>query len=92
MVGNLTQKGIENIKNSPNRVEDARKMFQSLGGDIKDFYYTMGKYDFILISEFPNDDAATRAILINGMKGSARTETLKAITLEEMVNIVKELP
>ena len=77
MLGSLTQKGIENIKDSPKRVEDAKKLFKPLGGEIKQFYYTMGQYDFVAITEFPSDEAATKAILLNAIGGNARTETLK---------------
>jgi len=39
---NLTQKGVETIKQSPQRVEAAKQMAKSAGGEIKAVYYTMG--------------------------------------------------
>jgi hypothetical protein len=39
---------------SPKRLEDARKLTESLGGKMKAFYYTMGRYDFVSISEGPD--------------------------------------
>ncbi|PYQ71485.1 MAG: hypothetical protein DMG01_25560, partial [Acidobacteria bacterium] len=36
---NLTQKGVETIKQSPQRVEAAKQMAKSAGGEIKAVYY-----------------------------------------------------
>jgi uncharacterized protein with GYD domain len=91
-LGSYTQHGIQNIKDSPERLENAKKVFKSLGGELKFFYYTMGRYDFVSIGEFPDDNAATKAILIISGKGSVRTETLKATSVDEMKKILKELP
>jgi uncharacterized protein with GYD domain len=91
-LGSYTQKGIENIKDSPKRLEDAKKLAKSLGGEIKEFYYTMGQYDFVAIIEVPNDKEMTKGILTIAMGGNVRTETLKASTVGEMKEILKELP
>ena len=92
ILGKFTQKGIENIKDSPKRLEDAKKLVKSLGGEITEFYYTMGQYDFVATMELPDDEAATKAILTTAMGGNVRTETLKATSVEEMAKIVGELP
>lgn|GEM_PF-4468424 len=38
----FTQQGIEGIKDSPERVQDAKQVIQSMGGKVKDFYGVMG--------------------------------------------------
>ncbi|MFX1496372.1 MAG: GYD domain-containing protein, partial [Promethearchaeota archaeon] len=43
VLGNFTQEGITNIKESPKRFEAAKNLTESLGGTIKEFYYTMGR-------------------------------------------------
>ena len=35
---NYTQKGIENIKDSPNRPDDVKGAFKAMGAELKDFY------------------------------------------------------
>ena len=35
---NYTQKGIENIKESPERLEAAKQAFQGMGAELKEFY------------------------------------------------------
>lgn len=52
-----TEQGIRNIKDSPARVEAAKKTFQGMGGEVKDFYLVMGmdRYDTVFIVEAPDD-------------------------------------
>ena len=92
VLGSFTQEGITNIKDSPQRLEAAKKVADSVGGVIKEFYYTMGRYDFIAITEAPSYEAMMRALLTIGTTGAIRTETLQAIPIEKAVDIIKELP
>jgi uncharacterized protein with GYD domain len=92
VLGSFTQEGITNIKDSPQRLEAAKKVADSVGGVIKEFYYTMGRYDFVAITEAPSYEAMMRALLTIGTTGAIRTETLQAIPIEKAVDIIKELP
>ncbi len=87
-----TQKGIENMKQSAARTDAAKKLFESAGGKMKAFYLTLGQYDAVVISEFPNDETAARVTLTAGMQGNIRTETLRAFTEEEYRKIITALP
>jgi len=83
-----TQQGIANIKESPTRLDAAKKAAQKAGGKIHAWYLTMGRYDAVLISEFPSDDAGAKFTLSIGALGNVTTETLKAFTESEYRNIV----
>ena len=48
----------------------------------------MGHYDAVLISEFPNDEAAAKFMLSVGALGNIATQTLKAFTEAEYRNII----
>jgi uncharacterized protein with GYD domain len=87
-----TQKGIENIKQSPSRLDAAKKAFEAAGGKLTDFYLTIGQYDFVTISEFPNDEAAAKAAIALGAAGNVRTETLKAFNEAEYRKLIAGLP
>jgi len=92
VLGRYTQKGIENMKAAPERLEAAKKVARSVGGEIKEFYFTMGRYDFVAICEAPNDEAMTKALLIIGGVGAVRTETLPATPADKAVDMLKGLP
>ena len=87
-----TQKGIENVRESPNRLDAAKKLFQANGGELKQFYLVFGQYDMVVISEFPDDESATKAALTLGSAGSVRTETCRAYTEDEYRKIIAALP
>ena len=87
-----TQKGIENIKGAPNRVEEAKQVHRSMGAELKEFYLVMGNYDAVSIAEAPDDVTMTKVLLSLGSKGNVHTETLKAFTEEEVKKIVTSLP
>jgi uncharacterized protein with GYD domain len=78
MLARLTDQGIRNARDSPNRLDKARQLLKEMGGDLKLFFLTMGKYDFVALYEAPDDAVAARFNLQLGMIGNIRTETLKA--------------
>lgn len=86
-----TDQGIRNVKESPKRAEAARKLVEAEGGKLT-LYYTMGRYDIVGIGEAPNDESLNRVLLQIGMAGSARTETLKAMTEAEAAKMIAKLP
>jgi len=83
-----TQQGIAKIKESPARLDAAKKAAEKAGGKIHAWYLTMGQYDAVLISEFPNDEAGAKFTLSVGALGNVTTETLKAFTEAEYRKIV----
>ncbi|UCH01902.1 MAG: GYD domain-containing protein [Candidatus Bathyarchaeota archaeon] len=83
----FTQKGMENIKDSPNRLEAARKLGKSLGGKITAAYYTMGQYDMVVILEAPSNEAVMEGLLKTGSLGNVKTETLVAIPAAKGIEI-----
>jgi uncharacterized protein with GYD domain len=87
-----TQQGIAKVKESPARLDAARKAAEAMGGKIHSWYLTMGKYDAVLIAEFPDDHAVARFMLSTGALGNVTTQTLKAFPEAEFRKIVASLP
>ncbi len=78
MLFNYTDQGLRNVKKSSSRVDAARKAAEELGGKLGDLYLTMGAYDLVAISEFPDDATAATFVLRLGVLGNVRTTTVKA--------------
>ena len=87
-----TQKGIENVKQSPARLDAAKKLFKTMGAELKEFYLVSGQYDMVAIAEAPNYETACKIALSIGAQGSIRTETLYAFTEDEYRKIIAQLP
>ena len=88
----FTQQGQQNMKEIPNRVEQARANMQKMGIELKSWHVTMGQYDVVAVFEAPNDEAAARMSLAICSQGNARTETSRAFTLDEFKKILGSLP
>ncbi len=87
-----TDQGIRNVKDSPNRLDAAKDLVKDLGGELKQFYLTMGAYDIVIVFDLPGDDAAARFALSLCALGNVRTTTVKAFTEAEYRDIVAALP
>jgi uncharacterized protein with GYD domain len=88
----FTQQGIENIKESPARLDKAKELFQSMGAELKEFYLVTGQYDAVVVTEGPDDETATKLVLIIGSMGAVRTETLRAFPEDQYREIIAALP
>ena len=89
---NYTDQGIRNVKDSPKRLDAAKKLLKTLGGEVKDFYLAMGTYDLIIVVEAPNDEAMAKFALALASTGNVRTTTLKAFPEAEYRRIIAALP
>jgi uncharacterized protein with GYD domain len=83
-----TSQGLQNIKNSPARLDAAKKGFEAAGTKLKDFYMVTGRYDMVCIIEAPDDVALARGILASTSQGSITSETIRAFTEEEYRKII----
>jgi uncharacterized protein with GYD domain len=86
-----TEQGIKNIKQSPSRLDAARKVFKDNGAELKDFYLVTGQYDAVCTCEVPNDETLARLMLSIGAQGNVRTQTLRAFTEEEYRKITSSM-
>jgi uncharacterized protein with GYD domain len=77
-LANWTDRGAQKVKESPHRVDLARKALAEMGGEFKTLYMTLGDYDFVFVYEAPDDAVAARFMLLLGQMGTVRTRTLKA--------------
>ena len=75
---NWTEQGARDVRNSPKRLDAAKKQLGDMGGTFKAFYLTMGEYDMVAVVEAPDDAVLARFALMLGGGGHVRTQTLKA--------------
>jgi uncharacterized protein with GYD domain len=75
---NWTDKGVQQIKESPKRFDATKRLLKEMGGEIKSVHLTMGEYDLVLLCEASDDAVMASFVLQLGMLGFVRTKTLKA--------------
>ena len=86
-----TEQGIRNVKESPQRLDAAKKAIEAAGGKWLGFYLTMGRYDMVLIFELPSDEVAATVGLSVGSRGNVRTETMKAFPADQYRGIIAKV-
>jgi uncharacterized protein with GYD domain len=91
-LANWTDQGIKNVKESPRRLDAARKAVEGAGGKWVGFYLTMGRYDMAVIIEAPSDEVASTVLLAIGSGGNVRTETLKAYPEAQYRELIAKMP
>jgi uncharacterized protein with GYD domain len=83
-----TKQGLENIKDSPSRLDAARKAIEPAAAKIISFYMLMGQYDMAIVIEAPDDATLARINLSLESKGGIRTETMRAFNEDEYRKII----
>ncbi len=79
----LTEQGLKEIKNAPERLRAFDVAAKEAQGRLLGFYLVMGQYDYVVITDAPDDQTAARLILETIAPGSVRTQTMRAFTREE---------
>ena len=88
----LTDQGIKDIKNAPQRIAANAKAIEALGGKMTGFYLTTGEYDYVAIVELPSDEVGMTFLLGLGAAGNVKTTTMRAYTQEQFAEFAKKLP
>lgn len=85
----LTAEGLERLADGhqPPPAETARRFDGELLAD----YLTLGRYDIVVVSSFPDDHAAAQFALAMAGEGHSRSETMRAFDTDEFVDIVQGL-
>ena len=90
-LGNFTEQGIRNVKDTVKRADMVKEAAQKAGVTMKDIVWTLGSYDMVVTFEAPDDAAITAFALAVGAAGNVRTQTLRAFTRSEMTAILAKM-
>jgi uncharacterized protein with GYD domain len=88
----LTDQGIRNVKDLPERLAESERAMEAMGSKLLAFYVVMGEWDYVAVSEGPDDETAMTFLLGLGSQGNVRTTTMKAFDMEAVGEMLKRLP
>jgi uncharacterized protein with GYD domain len=88
---NWTHQGVSKVKDSPKRLDAARKAFKKAGVELKDTYLTFGRCDLLCVIEAPDDQTYAKAVIGLASQGNVTTESLKAFSEDEYRKIIGSL-
>jgi uncharacterized protein with GYD domain len=92
VLGNFTDQGIRNVKETTHRAEAVEAAARKAGITVKSIQWTLGAYDLVCQFEAADDQAITAFGLAVGMQGNVRTQTLRTFSRDEMNAILARLP
>lgn len=85
LLSTLTPQGAQTLKATPERVLEVNREIESLGARVVSQWAVLGPYDFVSVVEAPDERTISRVSMALGARGSARFETLPAMTIEEFL-------
>ncbi|KYK44060.1 GYD family protein [Bradyrhizobium liaoningense] len=91
VLGNFTDQGARNVKDSPKRANAFKEMAKTFGVTVKEIVWTQGRYDVVTVLEAPDEAAAMSLSLSVSALGNVRTETLRAFSAADMTKIVGKM-
>ena len=87
---NFTDQGIRAVKETVARARAAQELAERMGGKLT-AHWTLGVYDLVAFSEWPDEQTAVAFALATGSQGNIRTTMLRAYAEDEMAGIIGKL-
>ena len=87
----FTEQGVRGIKETTKRADAVKEAARKFGVTAKEFYWTLGAYDVVVVFEAPDDASMTALGLAIAALGNVRTQTMRAFSREEMNGILAKL-
>lgn len=84
----FTEQGVKAIKKSTGRAHDFNAIAAKAGVKVEAEYWTVGRFDGVLILSGPSEQSVLRVLAELVSLGNVRTQTLQAFTDQEFDAIV----
>ena len=85
MLSTLGPHGAATLAEAPERLKEVNAEVESLGVKVLEQYALLGQYDFLNIVEAPDDAAMARLAITLASRGTLKTLTLPAVSVDELI-------
>ena len=82
----LTSQGVQTLKANPDRLREVNHDVEELGAKVIHQWATLGPFDFVNVVEAPDAETIARVSVALGARGSAKLQTLTALSVDEFLN------
>jgi uncharacterized protein with GYD domain len=89
LLSNLTVQGVQTLKSNPDRLREVNRDVEELGAKVVHQWATLGAFDFVNVVEAPDEATIARVSIALGARGSARLQTLPALTIDEFLGALE---
>ncbi len=87
----FTPQGVAAIKNTVKRSNDFKAAAKKLGVKVTGIYWTLGRFDGLLVMDANDEQSVTAAMLQLAAQGNVHTQTARAFNSNEIAEIVGRL-
>ena len=87
----FTEQGVQAIEHTVDRATAFEKAVAQAGGKVRDLFWTLGRYDGVIVFDAPNAETATAIELSLARKGNVHTQTLPAFDKAQMPGILGKM-
>ena len=85
LLSNLTAQGVQTLKSNPARLREVNSDVAELGAKVVHQWATLGPFDFVNVVEAPDAATIARVSVALGARGSAKLQTLTALTIDDFL-------
>ena len=85
MLTSLTAQGVQTLKANPDRLREVNRDVEELGARVVHQWATLGPFDFVNVVEAPDDATIAKVSMALGARGSAKIQSLSALTVDELL-------
>ena len=88
LLATLSPQGVQTLATTPERVLEVNREIERVGGRVIRQWALLGAYDFLNVVEAPDERTIARITVELAARGSASFETLVAIPVEELIDLL----
>lgn len=88
----FTDQGMRSVKDTVKRADAARELGSRFGVQMTDIHWTLGNFDIVAEFEAKDDAAMVAYSLAIASAGNVKFESLRALSRDEMTQVVTKLP
>jgi uncharacterized protein with GYD domain len=85
MLSSLTSQGVQTLKANPHRLSEVNRDIEELGAKVLHQWATLGPFDFVNVVEAPDAATIARVSVELGARGSAKLQTLEALSIDDFL-------
>ena len=90
LLSTLSAQGVQTLKSNPERLREVNKDVEELGAKVLHQWATLGPFDFVNVVEAPDNATIARVSVALGARGSAKFQTLVALSIDEFLGVVDQ--
>jgi uncharacterized protein with GYD domain len=90
LLSSLTAEGLQTLRSNPGRLREVNRDVEELGAKVLHQWAVLGPFDFVNVVEAPDDATIAKVSLALGARGSAKIQSLSALSVDELLAAISE--